>query len=85
MGFILAGMYILIEFFIKGESRLTEYSARLYLLASGVCMLDFAGLYSYTIAFMSDSSGFVSLLTYLKIVMAYAIDNIFFDEIFKTS
>ena len=85
MGITLAGTYILIEFFITGESRLTEYSARLFLMASGVGVLDVSALYCFTIAFMSDSSGFISLLTYLRIVIAYTIDNVFFDETFKTS
>ena len=80
-GITLAGIYIVIECIITGEkSRLTEYTGRQYLLATACSFFDAGSLIMGTLAFQKDSSGFISLLSFMSIVWSYLFDQFMFDE-----
>ena len=80
-GLLLTGAFIGIECLITGKgSRLTEYTGKQYLICLGAAACDTIALFSDTLAFQKDSSGFVALISYMIIVYAYICDQIFFDE-----
>ena len=85
-GMIISIFYILIEWCVVGGGlRLVSYTGRIYLIAFGASLLHVTCLYSFTIAYASDSSGFVALLSYVRIFWAYTADIVIFDEQLKTS
>ena len=45
-------------------------------------LFDTMAIYSTTVAFQSDSSGFVALISYLTIVYSFLADRFIFDEEF---
>ena len=79
IGVILAILFIVIEGLVK-SGQLRFYSLEQYLFLFGAATWDTIGCYSITIAYQSDSSGFVSLLGYAIIVYGFLSDVIFFDE-----
>ena len=48
------------------------------------CCFDFVSLNSQTIAFQSDSSGFVSLIGYMSVLYAFLFDFFVFHEQIST-
>ena len=72
---IIAGTYIIVEACIQGEgTRFDDYTSRIYAIATATALFDNMALYSGTLSFMLDSSGFVALFTYMRIVYAYICD-----------
>ena len=89
LGIILGLSLILIApFFNNNISHYSEgitffsYSRDQYLKMLVAVMFDTIGVNCMTIAYQSDGSGFVSLLSYISIVYAFVGDLIIFNEIF---
>ena len=87
-GMIIALLYILIEALVsssEGGLRILSYTGQMY----GICMisaaLDNLCLYLFVIAFTADTSGFISILSYMRIVFAYTADMVVFDQELKVS
>ena len=59
-----------------------NYSAQVYLLLTAGTFCDSIALNCVTIAFQSDSSGFLALLSYSNILYAFVADRIIFKESF---
>ena len=75
------GVYILIEAAITGNGfRFAAYTGNMYGLAEIGAICNVACMFCYIISFQSDSSGFVALLSYLRIGYAYACDQLIFHE-----
>ena len=75
------GVYILIEAAITGNGfRFAAYTSSMYGLAEIGAICNVACMFCYIISFQSDSSGFVALLSYLRIGYAYACDQLIFHE-----
>ena len=75
------GIYILIEAAITGNGfRFAAYTGSMYGLAEIGAICNVACMFCYIISFQSDSSGFVALLSYLRIGYAYACDQLIFHE-----
>ena len=49
----------------------------------GATLFDSLAVNSGTIAFQSDSSGFISLVTYINIIYAFVADTVIFKESFS--
>lgn len=64
--------------------RLFHYTGSIYLFMVGASLFDTMAVNSVVIAFQSDSSGFVSLISYINIIYAFAADLIIFNESFST-
>ena len=79
IGGTLASLYILLEGLIKG-GEFRFYTLEQYLILFGAATWDTSACYSMTIAYQSDSSGFVSLLGYAIILYGFLSDVIIFNE-----
>ena len=80
-GLIITSIYLFIEACVVGDGlRIVSYTGRMYAIASVSALLDNMCLFAFTIAYGSDSSGFVALLSYLRIFWAYTVDILVFDE-----
>lgn len=79
IGGILASLFILIEAAVKG-GEFRFYTLNQYLILGGAATWDTIACFSMTIAYQSDSSGFVSLLGYAIILYGFMSDVFFFDE-----
>jgi drug/metabolite transporter (DMT)-like permease len=73
IGFILLSILICVEALITGNG-FRIYNTYEYGMLAGVSIFDCIGCYSMTIAYQSDSSGFVSLLGYGIIVWGFNAD-----------
>ena len=74
-------IYIAIEYFVKEESlRLANYTERQYMLASIASLFYVGSFFGSQTAFQFDSSGFIALLSYVTIVYAYFVDQMYFNE-----
>ena len=85
-GVTLASLAVLIEGWASADGngiRLFHYDGRVYLMLLGASLFDCLMINSVTIAFQSDSSGFVSLISYLSILYAFAADSFIFQEAFS--
>ena len=78
IGGVLASVFILIEGAINGEFR--TYTLNQYLILFLASTFDCAACNAMTIAYQSDSSGFVSLLGYAIIIYGFLSDIIVFNE-----
>ena len=78
IGTILASLFILIEASIRGEFRF--YTLHQYLVLFAASFWDAVACNSMTIAYQSDSSGFVSLLGYAIIIYGFLSDILIFNE-----
>ena len=78
IGGVLAALFILIEAAIVGHFRI--YTAWQYGVLLAASVWDASACNSMTIAYQSDSSGFVSLLGYAIIVYGFASDVLIFNE-----
>lgn len=80
-GLIMSGLYILIEMAVThSPCRFASYSASEMWTAIGASAFDCSALLNITAAYQADSSGFVSLLSYMNIVWAYVCDQVIFHE-----
>ena len=57
----------------------------MYAISLCASLLDNMCLYCFTMAYALDSSGFVALISYMRIFWAYAADLLFFDDEIKVS
>ena len=85
-GLTLAILGIAIEAAVKREEplvRFFHFDRRVYwLMIAGMAFMNL-GVNSQTIAFQSDSSGFVALLVYIGVLYAYISDIVIFHEKFS--
>ena len=77
-GFVMTGLFVLIESLVNGNLRMTEYTSRQWLIALAASACETCALFTVTLAYQRDSSGFVALISYMNIVYAYICDQIFF-------
>ena len=78
---MITAIYIAIEYLMKQESlRLANYTERQYLIGSVASIFYIGSFFGSQVAFQVDSSSFIALLSYLTIVYAYAVDQIYFNE-----
>lgn len=85
IGLTIASVAVLIEAAVVGDGiRIFHYDSSIYLLLAGAALFDTITVNSVTIAFQSDSSGFVSLISYISIVYAFIADLVIFNESFST-
>lgn len=86
LGIVLAVSGVLIEaIFVQnpeGGLRIFHYSGAVYALMLGATLFDSGAVNFVTIAFQSDSSGFVALISYISIIYAFLADRIIFHESF---
>lgn len=75
-GVTLSILYIVIERLVVGEFRI--YTALQYLILTAAALTDTICVNSMTIAYQSDSSGFVSLLGYTIVFYGYLADIVVF-------
>ena len=79
IGISLAAAVILGEHWITGNDfriyTWTQYGTILL-----CCVFDFIALNCQTVAFQSDSSGFVSLIGYMAVLYAFIVDYLVFHE-----
>lgn len=79
IGGVLASIFIIIEGIVNG-GNFRFYTVEQYLMLFGAATWDTSACYSMTIAYQSDSSGFVSLLGYAIILYGFLSDIIIFNE-----
>ena len=87
-GMVISVLYILIEAWMNNSGsglRIFSYTGRMYAICGISSALDNLCLYLFIIAFTADTSGFVSLLSYTRIVWAYLTDILVFDQELKVS
>lgn len=83
-GLLLTSAYILAEMCITGlPGRFGDYTSRQMGIAIGASAFDTGALLSITIGYQCDSSGFVSMLSYLNIVYAFVCDQIVWHQTFN--
>ena len=84
LGFTVSVLCVTIEAWISEDSgmRILNYSGYVYMLMAISTILNTVGVTSMTIAFQSDSSGFVSLISYVSIFYSFIFDRIVFREEF---
>ena len=61
---------------------LLSYTSQVYLILTAGVLCDSIALNCFTIAFQSDSSGFLALLSYSNILYAFIADRLIFQESF---
>ena len=67
-------IYIIIEGLIRGEFRLDDYSAKLWLMSYGAALPDSVSLLLGTLAYQKDRSGFTALISFMSIVYSFLAD-----------
>lgn len=82
LGLLLSVIGVGVASWVTSESTLFNYSATVYWLIFGAAIADTLGVYSMTIAFQSDTSGFVSLISYINVIYAFLADYFIFKENF---
>ena len=85
LGMIIAIVAVLIEFFAvdlgTGNGlHIFNMSLKCFGYMFGATLADTLTVNAMTIAFQSDSSGFVSLLTYFNVIYAFVADILIFKE-----
>jgi drug/metabolite transporter (DMT)-like permease len=83
IGVVLTIMFISGDMVVNGSDfRLAQYPSHIFWLTVFSGLLDGLRGYCMTIAFQSDSSGFVSLFGYINVAYAFAADVFIFKETF---
>ena len=77
-GFVLIWIYILIEYGITNELRMSEYTLDMWLIVYGAAYFDCCAMLSNVIAFQNDSAGLAGLLSNIIIVYSFLGDIIIF-------
>ena len=77
-GFVLIWIYILIEYGITNELRMSEYTLEMWLIVYGASYVDCCAMLSNLIAFQNDSAGLAGLLSNIIIVYSFLGDIIIF-------
>ena len=78
-GLIGTSLFICIEAAVVGEGfRLANYTLRMYLIAAVGSVFDSGAMLCSTLAYQSDSSGFVALISYMNIVYSFICDQVLF-------
>ena len=80
IGTVLIWIYILIEYGITNEFRMSEYTFEMWLIVYAAAFLDSFSMLSTTVAYQNDSAGFTALITYVIIFYSFMCDLIFFQE-----
>lgn len=76
--------FILVEMWITNSPcRFGDYTGRQMGIAMGASAFDTGALLSVTTGYQMDSSGFVSMLSYLNIVYAFICDQIVWHQKFN--
>ena len=66
----------------NSEVTFFSYDRGTYWFIIGAALADVVGVYSMTIAFQSDTSSFVSLISYINVIYAFLADCFIFKEHF---
>ena len=81
LGFVLFGAYITLEALVTGDGyKFADYTGKQIGILICCTLIDAHNLFMMTIAFQYDSSGFVSLMSYMSIVYAYFFDHFMFHQ-----
>ena len=87
IGILFALIAVGVSYFIDSEPgsglSILNYSAEVYGLIIAATLCDTLAVNSMTIAFQSDSSGFVSLISYIGVIYAFTADSLIFNEHFS--
>ena len=88
LGFTLATIAILVEYFVSDYGKdqgmhLFNMSSYALVLLLAATVFDTMGVNCATIAYQSDSSGFVALISYVMIVYGFLSDCLIFNESFS--
>ena len=79
----MAWLIIFVEAAINGTgTRLGSYTSREWLIATVSACFNSGESLTTTLAYQMDSSGFVSLISYMSIVYGFLCDQFIFDEKF---
>ena len=88
VGSLLIGIYLLVETLRSeggfSELRLISYTGKQFLLILVSTIFSAIATTSYTIAYQSDSSGFIVLIGNVKILYFFLSDTFIFHEVFST-
>ena len=87
LGITLATIAVLTQYFVEDQPEgnsfhLFNMSWKLFGLMLAATMFDTLTVNAYTIAYQSDSSGFVALISYVVVIYAFLFDILIFDESF---
>ena len=89
LGLSVATVVVLSESMIlaKSESdyqgmRILNYEGNLYWIILGAILFDSLAVNCLTIAYQSDSSGFVAIISFITIVYSFVADRVIFNESF---
>ena len=77
---------VLIEGWLTGGDagiRLFHYENRIYFLLFGAALCDVLAVNAGTIAYQSDTGGFVALISFIAFVYAFFADILIFHESFS--
>ena len=80
IGTTLGGIILIVEAIVKGGFRTFDGLTYAFLSSGG--LIDAICVFSLTIAFMNDRSGFISLMTYMLVFWGFAADMAIFKEKF---
>ena len=64
-------------------SKFDDYSRNMLLIALGASFMDSVALFCFTLSYQLDSSGFVAIMTYMRIVYAFMVDTIIYHQAYK--
>ena len=87
VGLTLASIAVIADYAINDYGtgnglRLFQYPRDVYALIASGLLFGTLAVVSETVAFLSASAGFVSLLSYIKLIYAFLADCLSFDENF---
>ena len=84
LGLILGLTGVLIDSYINPVEgiRIFNYDTKVYMLMLAATFFDSVAVNAVTIAFQSDSSGFVALIGYMVILYAFMADSLILHEDF---
>ena len=88
VGLTLASIAVIADYAINDYGtgnglRLFQYPRDVYALIASGLLFGTLAVVSETVAFLSASAGFVSLLSYIKLIYAFGADVLIFDEDFS--
>ena len=88
IGLTMAFSAVIVEYLVVDNREgygihLFNMSWKLFGLMCTATMFDTLAVNSFTIAYQSDSSGFVSLISYVSVIYAFVVDILIFNESFQ--
>ena len=70
LGMTVVGIIILLEAAITGDGfRFLQYTGRQFGYLTASCVCDSIALFAFTMAFLKDKSGFIGLLSYIRLIL----------------